>query len=110
MSELPETVRFMQRSLDANGDRLGPLDDAGGFDAACDIIWRRTGETVMQARLQGQSPAVIRVWSNASTRAVDNAWWARDRRTGRLFNILSPGEPAEDRAYVEFLASADASP
>lgn len=108
-SDLRERVRFERRGLDANGDRLGPWDPETAFDVACGITWLRRGETVLQGRLQGQSPAVLTVWSSAATRAVDNTWRALDLRTSRVFDLTSPGEPSTDRGFIDFLATADGS-
>lgn len=108
VSDLRDRVRFEQKGVDAHGRRTGAWDgDGDGFDVAAGLTWLHRGEAVLQARLQGASPVVIKVWSSARTRAVTNAWRATDLRTGRVLNLTSPGEPSTDRAFVEFLAQAD---
>lgn len=109
VNALRERVLFERRGVDANGDRLGPWDPLSGFDVAAAITWLHRGEAVLQGRLQGQSPVVIKVWSSAATRGVDNTWRATDLRTGRVFALTSPGEPSADRGFIEFLANADGS-
>lgn len=109
-SALRERVRFEQKGLDADNLRNGEWDaDGDGFDVACEITWLRRGEEVMQMRQKGQSPAILKVWSSAATRAVTNAWRAVDLRTDRVFALKSPGEPSADRGFIEFLANADGS-
>jgi len=102
-----ERVKFEQKALDANGDRLGAWDgDGDGFDVAAEITWLRKGEAVTQGRIEGQSPVIIKVWSSEATRAVTTAWRAVDMRTGGVYNLQTK-EPVKDRQFREFLAIAN---
>lgn len=105
-NELRERVRFEQRALDDNGDRLGDWDPATALEVAAGFVRLRQGEKVMQGRLEGQSPVVIRVRASAATRAISAAWRAVDVRTGEAFELTSRGDAAEDRAFLDFLATA----
>lgn len=105
-------------------DEPGLIDDDHGgveqgwnerFQRSAEVIYLRGGETVKAARLTGQQPAVFRVRSDTSTRAITTDWRLRDVRrvqlgddgkpvgnTG-LYNIKSVIE-TEDRAWVEITA------
>ena len=65
-------------------------------------VFKRGGEGVLAARLEGKQPAIITVRSSLGARAITPAWRARDVRTGALYNIRSV-EPTEDRAWLEML-------
>lgn len=65
-------------------------------------VFKRGGEGVLAARLEGKQPAIITIRASAASRAITTAWRARDVRTGALYNIRSV-EPTEDRAWLEML-------
>lgn len=57
------------------------------FERRAEYIHLRGGETVMAGRLEGRHIQIIRVWSDAQTRAITTDQRARDARTGDEFNI-----------------------
>jgi hypothetical protein len=71
-------LRFEQRGFDDNGDRLGPWDAAGGFEASARIVALKGSETALGQRLAGSQPVAITVWSTPKTRLLTNAWRAVD--------------------------------
>lgn len=104
---LRERVRFEQRGLDENNDRLGPwVAPAALGSVAAEIIYLRRGETVIASRLQGQQPAIITVWANANTRLITTAWRAVDLRTGQVFDLKTV-EPDTERRFIAFMAVSD---
>lgn len=109
-SDLRDRLRFERKGLDARGRRTLDWDaDGDHLEVQAGVTWLRRGEAVQQARLQGQSPVVIKVWASAASRGVDNSWRAIDLRSGRVINLTTPGEPTRDRLFLEFLGSADGS-
>ena len=86
---LRERVRFEQRDEDANGDRLGPWVVDPAFEAAAGYTWLRGGEGVMQSRLTGVQPVVIRVRAAVAMRQVTADFRVIDLRTDQTFNIRS---------------------
>jgi len=109
--DLKERVILQRRALDNNGDRLGPWEtvSSGAADQgwAAQILRLKGGEPVMAQRLQGVQPALIAVRSGTTTRQVDNAWRAIEKRTGQIHDITSAIE-TPDRAWVEILTTAKA--
>ena len=101
-----ERVTFQQRGLDANGDRLGDWDSAGGFTRWARVRMLKGGEPVLQARLQGVQPVEITVLNDGSTAGITNAW--RAVWGGVDFNIQAVST-SEDRSERTILAQADQS-
>jgi head-tail adaptor len=99
-----ERVTFQQRSVDANGDRLGDWED--GFKRWVRVLVLRGGEPVMQARLQGQQPVQVTALARDQTRTVTTAW--RMVWKGLPYNIKSIA-PGERRDEIVFLADWDQS-
>ncbi|WP_164512752.1 head-tail adaptor protein [Caulobacter vibrioides] len=87
--EFRERVQFQQRAEDANGDRLGDWETEDRFKTAARYTFLRGGETVMQARLTGVQPVVIRVRASGAMREVTADFRVLDLRTGAAFNIRS---------------------
>ena len=101
--QLRDKVRFEQRGLDANGDRLGDWDEDNGLTRSARIVFRRGSEAVLQQRLQGVQPVDITIRSDAATRLITTDWRAVDTRSGQTFNIIAI-TPDEGRAYITLLA------
>lgn len=65
-------------------------------------VFKRGGEGVLAARLEGRQPAILTIRMSGQARAITTAWRARDTRSGVVYNIRSV-EPSEDRAWLEML-------
>lgn len=103
-----ERVRFEQRSLDVNGNRLGPWDTEGGFTRAAAFVFPALGRAgeVLQARLTGVQPVTLTVWDDAEVRTVgetESEWRAVDTRTGKKYEIKS-NTPARNIKFRDLLA------
>lgn len=101
-----ERLTFQQRGLDANGDRLGPWDVAGGVIRWGRVVSRTRGEGVLQQRLQGVQPAELTVLADSETRLITTAW--RMVWNATPYNIRAVA-PDETRAEIYILAEADQS-
>jgi head-tail adaptor len=101
-----ERVTFQQRGLDANGDRLGAWDAAGGFTRWARVKPLRGGEAVLQARLQGLAPVEIIVLADSETIDITSAWRAV---WGGVSYALSAPQPSENRREITFAAQAGGS-
>jgi hypothetical protein len=106
--DLRERIRFEQRGIDADGNRLDDWDAANGITRAARIFFRQGTEPVLQQRLQGVQPVEITVYSDSQTRTVTTGWRAVNTRTGQAFNIRAPA-PSEDHAFITFGAVDDGS-
>jgi len=104
--QMRERVVFQQRGLDANGDRLGDWDAAGGLNVWGRVQPLKGGESVMQQRLQGSTPVEVTIRRSTASAAIDNAWRMLWRDVP--FNIKDVGAD-EKRAYIVMLATADQS-
>lgn len=99
---MKDRIRFQQRALDANGERLGAWTDA--FTVWAELIWLRGTEAVMQSRLQGRQPVVIVVRESSATRPIDNSWRGVDaRQATHVFDIKSVA-PSKEPGFLEILA------
>ena len=101
--ELRERVTFQARGLDGNGAALG--DYADGVTRWARVRARFAGESVIQARLQGQQPVEVAVRSDSDTRAIDTT--NRLLWNGAPYEIASIA-PTPDRAFIIILATAAA--
>lgn len=99
--EFPESVRFEQRAADENGDRLGDWVEDPAFETAAGYTWLRGGEVVMQSRLSGIQPVVIRVRTSALIRGVTTDFRIVDLNDGTTFNIRSK-IPDRRRRVIDF--------
>jgi hypothetical protein len=69
---LRETVTLQRRTLDLNGDRLGPWADE--FASPARVLHRTAGEAVLAQRLAGVQPVEVTLRLNAFSAAVDTDW------------------------------------
>lgn len=106
--QLIHSVTLQQRSLDANGDRLGAtwIDDVV---RDCAVTYLRGGEIVLEARLQGVTTAVItvRLADDPAVLQVGNGWRAlvTDGRTGQVATYdIKAALPQASGDYVDFTA------
>ena len=95
-------------------DAMAPQSSDGGltagdwveqFQARAGMKFLRGQETVMQSRLQGIQPVVVKVRSNSSTRRVTTGWRVRDVRNGVQYNIRAI-TPDERGFYIDMLCDA----
>lgn len=99
--EFPERIQFQQRGEDENGDRLGDWEAEDRFKTAARYTYLRGGEAVMQSRLTGVQPVVIRVRTSATMREVTSDFRILDLRSGEAFNIRSV-MPDRRRKIIDF--------
>jgi head-tail adaptor len=104
--ELRESVAF---------DKIAPAADDGGTVAGAwtEQFRERAGftvlvgsEPVIQQRLQGVQPVVVKVRSNSNTRLVDASWRIRDVNAGTAYNIRAVTPTSPRREYIDFLCDA----
>lgn len=93
-------------------DKRAPVDDGYGntvggwveqFQTHAAVTFLRGGETVMAARLESRSPAVIRLRASANAALLSGDWRARDMRNGTTFNIRQVTRDPT-RSFVDCLA------
>lgn len=106
--DLRNRVRFDQRGLDANGDRLGDWEE--GFEVWAQMIWLRGTEAAQSARLLGEQPVAIVVRDSAQARLITAGFravwtagpgWARET----ILNITASA-PAKEPGFRDILAVA----
>lgn len=109
--ELRNRVRFDSRSIDANGDPLGPW--AEGFTVWAQAKWLRGSETAISQRLEGKQPVALVIRSSPQARTITTAFRAvaisgRDVVAGTQFNITAVS-PATEAGFLDVLAAAGGS-
>lgn len=72
------------------------------FTVWCGVRWLRGGESVMQARMQSRSPAILTVRKTPDTDRITSEW--RVLVDGRDFDVKEDPRPSDDRGYLEMLA------
>lgn len=102
--QMRERVRFQQKTLDANGDPLGPWDPDGL------LVWARVvsmkgSEPVLQQRLLGIQPVAVTIRYSRAAAQITSAW--RMVWEGQPYNIVAPPSSDERRAFIEIVAVAD---
>ena len=101
---LRDRVRFDPRTTDAHGRLLGPWSTTAKPVSAA-IVYLKGTEPVMQQRLNGVQPVVIKVHKSSLTAHVTTAYRAFDVRAGVAYNIRSIS-PAKEPGFLEVLAEA----
>ena len=101
--QLRERPRFQQRTLDANGDPLGPWDP-DGLTVWARVVSMKGSEPVLQQRLIGLQPVSVTIRYSRAAAAIDGTW--RMVLGGQVFNIKT-ASPDERHAYIEIMAVAD---
>jgi head-tail adaptor len=105
---LRHRVTFEQRTLDANGDRLGPW--APVYTCGAMITYLHGGETVMADRLQSKLPAIITVRHCTDAIAIDatcRAKWRRGVNQAQYTFTITGQEPRADsppNSYIDIMA------
>ena len=87
---------------DADGQIVQRYDEQ--FTVWAGVRWLRGGETVMQARMQSRSPAILKVRKSPDTDRITSEW--RVLVDGRNFDVKEDPRPSDDRGYLEMLAEA----
>lgn len=100
-----QRLRFQQRSVDENGDRLGDWED--GFRRWGRAVARTRGEVALQQRLQGVQPVEVTVLRDSRTRELTTAW--RMLWNGVAYNIRAVTAAERVGAEIYILAEADGS-
>lgn len=108
MVDLNALVAFDERTLNANGDPLGPW--AERFRCRANVDYLRGSESAVASRLEGRQPANITIRDNVTTRAVTAAWRARviagrRVRAGDTFNIQAAA-PGRDLGFINLIGLA----
>lgn len=101
--QLRERVRFQQRTLDANDDRLGPWDP-DGLPVRARVQALKGSEPVLQQRLLGLQPVAVTIRRSRASAAIDTGW--RMLWNGQPYNLKTV-VPDESRVWIEILAEAD---
>lgn len=104
--DLRNRLRFEERGLDANGDRLGPWGEVCTVWAQ--VKWLRGSESAVNSRLEGKKPAAVVVRSSSKSREFSEGLRAvavsgRDVIAGQQFNI-SAVSPAKEPGFIDILA------
>lgn len=102
--QLTKRVTLLEpvKGLDADRQPILTYGDRG--TVWCNVMWLRGGESVMAARLQSRSPAIITVRASSLTRQITSEWKLRIR--GRDFDAKEDPRETQDRAFLELLAEA----
>jgi SPP1 family predicted phage head-tail adaptor len=88
--KLKERVAFDKQTGTPNGRGGTVTTWVEQFACAAQFTYLRGGETVMQGRLTGKQPLVIRVrYSASTTMRATTDWRIRDARKGTVFAIRS---------------------
>lgn len=68
----------------------------------CHVLPLRGGESVMAARMQSRSPAIVTLRASGLSRQVTSEW--RLRIGGREYHAKEDPRETQDRAWLEMLA------
>ena len=101
------TFRSPVQSVDADGQIVQGWADA--FEAWVAVKYLRGGESVMGARMQSRSPAILTFRNSEQARAVTSEWRAVARdRSGIVwtFDIKEDPRPTAGSGLLEVLAES----
>lgn len=101
---LDRLATFQRRTeaVDGYGNTLSDWSPA--FTRPCHVLYKRGGETVQAARLEGRQPVVVTVRRDPETDTITSDW--RCLIDGRVYNVREYPTPSENRLYLEFLAES----
>lgn len=104
--KMRERLSFQMRQ--AVDDGYGN-EQSGGFveqfNCSAEVIPLKGGEGVMQSRLTGSQPVIIRIRSGAAAKLVTTGWRAVDaRNAGRIYNITAVANMDQKNAYLDIMA------
>lgn len=74
------------------------------FECAARIMPLRGTETVMESRLSGVQPMIIRVRYSSNTAQIKPDWQLRDTRRGTVYQVKSIANMDEKRQYLDIMA------
>lgn len=100
---LRQRPTFSQRTIDENGDRLGPWEEPG-LTVWARVVALKGSEPVIQSRLQGVQPLSVTIRASSSTQAISTAW--RLIWQGVAYNIEAIA-PDERGVFLNIMAKAD---
>ncbi len=100
--KLRDRLTFQRRAADANGEPLGPWEDA--FTVSADLVYLRGSEAVQEQRLQGVQPVIITVRASSDARQISNAWQALNARPPHQTFDIKSIEPSRDVGFLDVLA------
>lgn len=100
--DLRERFAFDTRSSvsDGAGNRRGQWNEQ--FVVPAQRGYLRGGESVVAARLEGRSPALLTIWSSVESRRITTDWRCRDVRSGEEFNIRAV-TPRQTLDFIDLL-------
>lgn len=91
---------FKQKDLDGNVIQNYVFQ----FSVWVNVRWLRGGESVMQARMQSRSPAIMTVRKSLDTSRITSEW--RVTLDGREFHVKEDPRPSDNRAFLEMLVES----
>lgn len=103
-SDLTSRAVFLKPEIFRDPDGMLIQDYLPQFDCAANVHYLRGTETVMAARLQSRSPAIITIRNFTDARQVTSEW--RVRVDGRTFDIKEDPRPDQARRTLAMLAEA----
>ncbi len=95
------------QSRDEDGQLIQGWHDEATVWAS--VRYLRGGESVMAARMQSRTPAILTIRSSSTARRVTSEWrvQTRDRSgTERLFEVKEDPRPTEGGGFLEMLVEA----
>lgn len=105
--QLTKRVTLLEPVEGLDEDRQPVLSYEDRGTVRCNVRWLRGGESVMAARLQSRSPAIITVRASSLTRQVTSEW--RAVIDGRTFEAKEHPRETDNRAFLEFLVEGTAN-
>lgn len=106
---LADLVSFQEPEVERDADGQLIQGYVERFKAWAHVRHLRGGESVMAARMQSRSPAILTIRNSASARQVTSEWRAlvRDRSgVERVFELREDPRPTPGAAMLEMLAEA----
>lgn len=101
------TFQRSVQSRDEDGQLIQGWHDEATVWAS--VRYLRGGESVMAARMQSRTPAILTIRSSGKARQVTSEWrvQTRDRSgTERLFEVKEDPRPTEGGGFLEMLVEA----
>jgi len=108
---LADLVSFQEPEVERDADGQLIQGYVERFKAWAHVRHLRGGESVMAARMQSRSPAILTIRNSAAARAVTSEWRAVVRdRTGieRVYEMREDPRPTDGSGFLEMLAESGA--
>lgn len=101
--DLTRRATLLEPSFTDNDPDGQPID---GYVARstvwCNVLPRRGGESIQQARMEARNPAIITVRASRLTRRITNEW--RVMIGGKTFDVKEDPQETQDRMFLQFYA------